>query len=246
MKTIVATITFDRGHKDEANKIIKTMKSLRSLGYDVVAVDSGSSAETVQKMKELGVDVRQQAEKGVGSAIKESVQRAYQKGADIIVYMEGDKYMFGKHLKKVIEPVASGRAAISIPSRDWKSYKVMPMPQLVTEGIGIALESIAAGKYADYIFGPRAFTRDIAPMLIEYKGKDWGALHYGITKAARLGHKVERVSVSTTYPMEDVGKEKLRRGGGLGWKKELKPARYRLQQLRQNIRGIRAARKAAR
>ncbi len=173
-KIIVATITWDGGDSSEGGKIIKTVRELIKYNHDAIAVDGGSSKETIGGMRKSGVKIYRQKGKGIGSAMKESIKHAYDAGADVIVYMESDKYAYPREIGKTIMPILDGKADLVVPCRSVKSFLTYPPFQILTESIINASLSLILNGFADYTYGPRAFSRKAAPYFFESEYSDWG------------------------------------------------------------------------
>jgi len=224
-KIAVATITWDGGSSAEGGKIIKAVRELRKYNYNVISVDGGSSKETLEGMKESGVKIYRQKGKGIGTAMKESIRHAYVSGADIIVYMESDKYSYPKNIEKTILPILGNKADLVVPSRSTKSFLTYPPFQILTESfIDLSLSTVLKG-IADYTYGPRTFNRKVAPYFFESKYDNWGVMYNPLKRLKQDGFKIKPVYVNVSFPKEDYWKEFA----------NVKVWRYRLKQIKQDL-----------
>jgi glycosyltransferase involved in cell wall biosynthesis len=80
---------------NEERHILDTVKSVREKGFDVVVVDDGSSDQTVERAREAGAIVVQQARNmGKGEALQAGFRYAEEAGYDAVITMDSD----GQHL----------------------------------------------------------------------------------------------------------------------------------------------------
>lgn len=216
-RKIVTVATIIRGVTEkEQSRIYETMRRLRKMGFKVVAADGGSPKDFIKRVRKLGVEVIERPGKPVGSNMKAAVKRAYDKGSDVIVYVEGDKISWPYALKKPVKLVVEEKADLVIPTRSRKTRKTMAGTQRFFETFGNVFQAIVAGKWTDALNGTRVMNRDVAKYFFE-KGntlKQWGADYWLLTRAARKGHKISKVTVHAPYPPDVGAKERLRFGGG--------------------------------
>ncbi len=85
---------------------------------DVVVVDDGSTDATTRIAREMGVKVLELPfNLGIGGAVQTGYLYAHQNGYDIAVQFDGDGQHIAAEVKKLIDPLVSGRADLSIGSR---------------------------------------------------------------------------------------------------------------------------------
>lgn len=227
-KSIVSTITWDGGNTKEGEKIVKTIQELKKYGYDVITVDGGSSKETLGGMRKNEARIYKQKEKGIGNAMKESIRHAYDSGADVIVYMESDKYSYPKEIEKTISQILNGEADLIIPSRNIKSFLTYPPFQILTESFINASLSVILKGLADYSYGPRTFSRKVAPYFFESQYNDWGVMYNPLKRLKQDGFKIKPVYVDVSFTKEDYWREFA----------NAKIWRYRLKQIKQDLSSV--------
>lgn len=157
--------------------------------------------------------------------MKESIRHAYESGAGVIVYMESDKYSYPKEIAKTIEPILGNKADLVVPSRSVKSFLTYPPFQILTESfIDLSLSVILNGL-ADYTYGPRTFSRKVAPYFFESEYDNWGVMYNPLKRLKQDNFKIKPVHVSISFPKEDYWKEFA----------SAKVWRYRLKQIKQDL-----------
>ncbi len=85
---------------------------------EILVVDDGSEDATTQVAGQMGAKVLELPfNLGIGGAVQTGYLYAQQHGHDIAVQFDGDGQHIASEVKKLIEPLASGRADLSIGSR---------------------------------------------------------------------------------------------------------------------------------
>jgi glycosyltransferase involved in cell wall biosynthesis len=105
---------------NEEESITGVIRDLRKYvpQADVLIVDDGSADATTQVAREMGAKVLELPfNLGIGGAVQTGYLYAYQHGYDIAVQFDGDGQHIASEVKKLIEPLESGRADLSIGSR---------------------------------------------------------------------------------------------------------------------------------
>ncbi len=128
---------------------------------DVIVCDDGSQDTTAAIAKRIGCDVVQhEHNRGYGSALKTIIERARQKGADILVTVDGDAQHNLGDISTLIQPILDGKADMVIGSRfiGKRNYGNTPG----TRKIGIKLitkltTSITSQQVTDAQSGLRAY-----------------------------------------------------------------------------------------
>ncbi len=258
---VVVTMTMTKNPK-VAEHILATFRNLKKQGYNnIIAVDDNSLPEMRRKAEELGVKFVKEIGHGVTGGMLQAMKEGYKTGKPIIAYTEPDKMNFPANLDKLVKPIQENKADLTIAKRRKADFKQLTIPQRLAEIGDNLMQAIAIEKHTDAASGPRVMRRELASEFLEYGNyvnmkrrgfprvfsglskeqkemmrKEWGAQFYGLTKLGRHGHRIVDVPVNMPYPSQE--EEKLRRGKGLGWNKELEAPRYRLRQLRQAGDGI--------
>ncbi len=85
---------------------------------EILVVDDGSEDQTAQRAREMGVMVLNLPfNLGIGGAVQTGYLYAQQNDYDIAVQFDGDGQHKAAEVKKLIEPLTSGRADLAIGSR---------------------------------------------------------------------------------------------------------------------------------
>ncbi len=91
-----------------------------AMGYvdEVVVIDDGSMDDTARVAAEAGaIVVRHGVNKGYGEAIKSCFIAARERGADVLVTIDGDGQHDPAEIQRVLGPIESGKAELVIGSR---------------------------------------------------------------------------------------------------------------------------------
>jgi len=83
----------------------------------VIVVDNASSDCTAKVSREAGAVVVHQPKRGYGYACAAGVRKAYDLGADVIVFLDGDYSDYPEEMAVVVGPVLRGEADFVIGSR---------------------------------------------------------------------------------------------------------------------------------
>ncbi len=121
-----------------SNEILDVITSLGNEVTHIIVIDDGcpekSGDVVVKNTKDSRVEVLFHNENlGMGAAMKTGYKRALERGADIIVKVDGDGQMDGQSISKLIEPIKSGHAGYSKANRfyDVESLRVMPKLRII-------------------------------------------------------------------------------------------------------------------
>lgn len=227
----IATMTYDKGSYTESSVILKSLSVLSKLGIPINCVHGGMLPETETGLKKLGVNVSTQKESGLGSAINQTMKEAYNKGADIVVYTEPNKHpIFWPQLSKVIEPIKNNEADITFASRDPDSFETYPFNRKTAERWFNLIASSVTGVSGDYVFGTKAFRREVVPTFDEffkkYQKNNWVELMGSTFSAMNKGYKAKMVTINAPALEEE--------------QKEIEPShtKYRVSQGLQNLEGL--------
>ncbi len=129
---------------------------------EVLVVDDGSEDATTKIAREMGAKVLELPfNLGIGGAVQTGFLYAYQHGHDIAVQFDGDGQHIASEVKKLIEPLASGRADLSIGSRFLKpgAYRAPVFRKLGIRIFSFVLSRILGMAVTDSTSGFRAANR---------------------------------------------------------------------------------------
>jgi glycosyltransferase involved in cell wall biosynthesis len=263
----VVTMTMAKDPK-LAETILTTFKNLKKQGYNnIIAVDGGSIPALIIEAEKLGVKFVKETGKGIASAQNQAYQEGYKTGKPIVAYTEPDKTLFPENMDALVDAVEKNKLDIAVAKRTKAEFKRLTLSQRAGETFGNVMTAIVAGRWTDALSGPRVVRREVIPEFGHYVekigekrkglpklfvGKNpekaekrkrmWGYPGYNIAKAAGKGWRIGDVPVKALYEPGLQEGEKLKRGKGLGWNKELKVHRYRVEQERQFGDGLYTAR----
>ena len=162
MKILIAIISYN-----EEMNIKKTIEDLQehNFGYDIVLIDNGSSDNTVEIAKKLGIPVVAHCTNtGASSGVLMSYMLyGYKNNYDILCQFDGDGQHLASELPKIITPVKNKEADYVIGSRflekkGFQSYAFRRM------GIKLfsAIDSMIIGqKITDMTSGARAYSKKV-------------------------------------------------------------------------------------
>lgn len=100
----------------------KEIKGIDKIEYMVI--NDGSTDKTIEIAKSKNVDyiVDIYPNKGLANAFMKGIETSLEKGADIIVNIDGDHQYSGKDIPKLIEPILDQKAEIVIGEREIQKF----------------------------------------------------------------------------------------------------------------------------
>ena len=154
---------------NESENLLKTLNDLpKSLvGIDelsVLVINDGSTDNTSEIARNWGANVIEiKYNKGLANAFRSGIQESLKLGADIIVNTDADNQYCADDIEKLIKPILSGEADISIGARDISNIKEFsPLKKLLQKLGSRTLRLLSAAKVDDAPSGFRAFSREAA------------------------------------------------------------------------------------
>lgn len=137
----------------------------RDLVDSVILVDDGSSDETVEIARQLGLEVFiHNRNYGYGANQKTCYREALKAGAEIVVMVHPDYQYDPTLVPEVIAPIRQGQADVVLGSRLMSSSPVkqgMPWWKFIANRFLTELENLAFGlRMSEYHTGYRAFRRE--------------------------------------------------------------------------------------
>lgn len=133
---------------------------------EVIVIDDGSTDATARIAEERGAVVRGHPNNmGLGVAFHTGLEAALERGADVIVNLDGDGQFNPDDIRQLIAPVVEGRADFVTASR-FKDKALTPvMPALKLWGnrrIAQLVSLLVRNRYYDVACGFRTYTREAA------------------------------------------------------------------------------------
>lgn len=132
---------------------------------ELLVIDDGSTDQTVQVARELGVRhiVRLTRHRGLAQAFQAGLDAALRAGADIIVNTDADNQYQGQDVAQLIAPILEGRADMVVGDRGVASAPHFSPVKRRLQQVGSWTVQLAAGiKVPDATSGFRAFSREAA------------------------------------------------------------------------------------
>ena len=138
---------------------------------EVLVVNDGSTDQTVQCARELGVDhiVEFGTNQGLGTAFKTGLDSCLKLGADIIVNTDADNQYFGEDIAALVQPILQAEADLVVGTRDIDSIEYFSASKKKLQKLGSWIVRKASGcAIQDTTSGFRAFNREAALRTIVY------------------------------------------------------------------------------
>ncbi len=132
----------------------------------ILVIDDGSTDETAIRAREQGAEViHHHTPRGVGSAFQTGLAYAIERGADIVLNIDGDGQFDPADIPKLIEPIVTGRADFATASRFKDPALVPVMPGLKKWGnrmMSRLISGLTGQKFYDVSCGMRCYNRRAA------------------------------------------------------------------------------------
>jgi len=132
---------------------------------EILVIDDGSTDNTVQVARQIGVDhiVRLTNHKGLAEAFMIGLDTALRLGADIIVNTDGDNQYYGGDIPRLIEPILRGEADIVIGDRRVQQVKHFSWLKKKLQKLGSwVVRHVSDTDVPDATSGFRAYSREAA------------------------------------------------------------------------------------
>jgi len=132
---------------------------------EVLVTDDGSSDNTVEVAKEIGVNyiVRNKVNKGLAETFRKGINACLAHGADIIVNTDADNQYKGEDIPKLIKPILENKAEIVVGQRPISEIEHFSLMKKFLQWSGSWFVRMISGtNVADAPSGFRAYTREAA------------------------------------------------------------------------------------
>jgi glycosyltransferase involved in cell wall biosynthesis len=191
---------------NEAQAIGRVLADLPpELTSEVIVVDSNSTDGTPEIAENMGARVIREHRRGYGRACLTGLAAA--SSPDVVVFLDGDYSDRPSELPRLLEPIAEGRADITLGSRlhDRRSARALPWHQAFGNRVAARMITLLYGlKISD--LGPFRAGRAAVLSALALEETTYGWAVEMILKGALAGFRVVEVPVS--YHSR-IGKSKI-------------------------------------
>lgn len=169
MKLVV--ISFCKNEAETISEVIKRIpkKIDKIQTIETVIIDDGSKDNTSEVAQKAGAEVvREGVSKGVAFRFREAVDIALEKGADIMVNIDGDLQFSPEDIPKIVQPILDNEADFVAADRftdtktgEARRPKNMPLGKYLGNKLGARVTSkLAKRDFKDVTCGFRAYNRE--------------------------------------------------------------------------------------
>ena len=189
---------------NEGPTIGSVVLKARQFGSEVLVVDDGSTDDTAWIAELAGATViRHRRNLGYGAALRSCFLYARNSRSEMMVVLDGDGQHDPSAIPRVLDPVMTGDADVSIGSRFLETKTASAVPRYRRFGIGLLTKLTNLGtkhgtRLHDAQSGFRAYSRN-AIDLLDPKDADMGASAEIIWDADRSGLRIVEVPIDVRY-----------------------------------------------
>ncbi len=207
-RIVLVTTTFSKSVEDvRAQLALKTCRAARDNNYRIIVVDGSPCEEFKQALRETGATVIDQKKPGMGQSRRECFDAGLSTGADVIVWLEPEKYTLVPLLGPCVSPVLSGEVDVVIPRR--RNLDGYPQYQHWSElRANWELGNITKRFDIDFYIGPRIMNRQATMIMAEYQpihyGDNWEILFIPLLWFLTGGVSIDSVIVDYVHPAEQL------------------------------------------
>ena len=164
---------------NEADNIFKTLEEITALKIQtaVVVIDDGSRDNTVEEAAKSKCSVVSLPfNLGIGGAVQTGFKFADEHGFDIAVQVDGDGQHDVQYIEKIVEPVISGQADLSIGSRflpPFLGYQSSFVRRIGINFFAYLISFLTQTKITDPTSGFRAYNRKMIKVFAAYYPQDF-------------------------------------------------------------------------
>ena len=179
---------------DEEEAIGLVVSEIPRVVSDVIVVDNGSRDRTAEVATAAGARVVPEPRRGYGQACLTGIAAA--EGADVLVFLDGDRSDHPEQLPRVVAPILEGRADLVIGSRRLGRSAPGAHPWHAVAGtrFGVGLMNLLVGTRATDLGPFRAITAE-ALRRLDMRDRGFGWTVEMQVRAAQAGLRVVEVPV---------------------------------------------------
>lgn len=188
--------------------IIPAFNEARAIGHvvadipdplvdEIVVVDNASSDETEPNARQAGATVLREDRKGYGWACLRGIDFARRRGADVVVFLDGDYSDHPEEMPALVQPVLEDRADFVVGSRilgEREPGSMLPQALVGNRVACFLMRAIWGVRYTD--LGPFRAIRFDALERLAMEDKTFGWTVEMQIKAAARGLRILEVPVS--------------------------------------------------
>lgn len=215
MQAVLVTTTFASSLDDPRFlQAIATCTEAWLENLPIICVDGSPEAMAEQvrdRLRVSGASVFPQQEPGMGPSRRETFYHGLETDAEVIVWLEPEKYTVVHLLEPCIELVANGSYDILIPRRE--NLDSYPDYQHWSElRANWEFANITGAYNLDLMSGLRVLNRRAAKLFASYVGEtpardQWEIIFIPVLQALRCGMKVGSYTVPYVHPPEQTARE---------------------------------------
>lgn len=189
---------------------------------DVILVDDGSTDETAELSRKLGVfTIVHEVNKGYGGNQKTCYKTALERGAEIVVMLHPDYQYTPKLIRSMVSLIAEGVYDVVLGSRILGNGAIdggMPRYKYISNRLLTLAENVLIGqKLSEYHTGFRAFSRDVLESLdFSHSSDDFVFDNEMLVQCHAKKFRIGEVSCPTLY-FEDASSINFQRSVKYGF-----------------------------
>ena len=197
---------------NEGAVVAGVVRPLIDTGYQVVVVDDGSSDETAARAGQGGAQVvRHSVNRGQGAALQSGLRYALNHGAQVLVTFDADGQHSSDDVRRLVGPIASGRADIVLGSRFLEHSASVPVLRRILLQAAVIFTGVMSGvRLTDTHNGLRGMSRRAA-MQIDLQLDRMAHASEIIDQLVRTGLPLIEIPVDVRYTPYSI--EKGQRAG---------------------------------
>ena len=132
---------------------------------ELLVVDDGSTDDTVEVAREIGVHhiIRNKTNMGLARTFRVALDASLERGADVIVNTDGDNQYAGSDISRLIRPILDGTADIVVGDRQTRKLAHFSLGKRLLQRLGsVVVHTFSDIDVPDPVSGFRAISRDAA------------------------------------------------------------------------------------
>ncbi|HRH22394.1 MAG TPA: hypothetical protein PLB51_00175 [Candidatus Paceibacterota bacterium] len=207
-RIVLVTTTFIKSVDEvRAQLALKTCRTARDNDYPIIVIDGSPCEEFKQALRETGATVIDQEKPGMGQSRRECFNAGLATEAEVLVWLEPEKYTLVPLLGPCIARVMRGATDVVIPRR--RNLDGYPQYQHWSElRANWELGNITKRFDIDFYIGPRIMNRQAAMIMAAYQpihyGDNWEILFIPLLWFLTGGVAIDSVIVDYVHPVEQL------------------------------------------